>query len=222
MATSTDLSRLTLWSSRVIKVLADHVPIKDICMYRFFIFVGLVLMLSSVSCKTTKVTTVEQVTVEETDPFVDENGRVDYYNPLTWTLGYFKRERLMEYPHQEWFSAEYDNYIPESLYLNYLLDLRWDNVTITVVMGTWCSDSRREVPRFLKIMDIMDFPEERISFIGTDTDKHSPIGGFEEMEIQRVPTFIFFVDNSEARRIIEVPIASLEEDMVSILFTNKK
>ena len=61
MATLTDLSRLTLWSSRVIKVLADHVPIKDIYMYRFFIFVGLALILSSVSCKTTKVTTVEQV-----------------------------------------------------------------------------------------------------------------------------------------------------------------
>ena len=115
---------------------------------------------------------------------------------------------------------EYDNYIPKvSISISADLD---GITTITVVMGTWCSDSRREVPRFLKIMDIMDFPEEKISFIGTDTDKRSPIGGFEEMEIQRVPTFIFFVDNSEAGRIIEVPIASLEEDMVSILFTNKK
>jgi hypothetical protein len=179
-------------------------------------------MLFSVSCKTSKISSAEHAAIEETDSFVDENGKVDYYNPLTWILGYFGRERLAVYPHEEWFTAGYDDYIPESLYINYLLDLRWDNVTISVVMGTWCSDSRREVPRFLKIMDIMGIPEEKISFIGTDMDKRSPIGGFEEMDIQRVPTFIFFVNNSEAGRIIEVPTASLEEDMVSILFTNKK
>ncbi len=191
-------------------------------MYKFLFSVSLVLMLFSFSCKTPKIASVEQVALEETDSFVDENGKVDYYNPLTWILGYFNRGRLTEYPYQEWFAAEYDDYIPESLYINYLLDLRWDNVTMTVVMGTWCSDSRREVPRFLKIMDIMGIPEEKISFIGTDMEKRSPVGGFEEMDIQRVPTFIFFVNNSEAGRIIEVPTASLEEDMVSILFTNKK
>ncbi len=179
------------------------------------------VMLLGVSCKTQQLATVTRVR-EEPESFVDENGKVDYYNPLTWILGYFDRERLLTYPHEEWFGTEHDDYVPESLYLNNLLDLRWDNVTVTVVMGTWCPDSRREVPRFLKIMDILGFSGDKITFIGTDMDKQSPIGGFEEMDIQRVPTFIFFVNNSEEGRIIEVPVASLEEDMVSILFTNKK
>ena len=179
------------------------------------------LLLLGMSCKTRELATMTQV-VDQPDSFVDENGNVDYYNPLTWILGYFDRDRLEEYPYEEWFTAGYDDYVPESLFINNLLDLRWDNVAITVVMGTWCPDSRREVPGFLKIMDILDFPGDKITFIGTDMGKQSPIGGFEEMDIQRVPTFIFFVNNSEAGRIIEVPVASLEEDMVSILFTNKK
>ena len=136
-------------------------------------------------------------------------------------LGYFTRDRLETYPHDSWMTEGYYDYAPQSVFLNSLLDLRWDNVTVTLVMGTWCPDSRREVPRFLRIMDILDFPADKITYIGVDLDKQSPVGGYEELDIQRVPTFIFYVNNSEAGRIIEVPTSSLEEDMVNILFQNK-
>jgi len=175
------------------------------------------------SCKAKQMAATPETTVDGPESFVDPaTGKIDYYSPLTWILGSFGRERLEQYPHNDWFASGYEDYVPESQFMNNLLDLRWDNVTIKVVMGTWCPDSRREVPRFLKVMDILAFPGDKISFIGTDMEKRSPLGGYEELNIQRVPTFIFYVNNSEAGRIIEVPTASLEEDMVSILFTNKK
>jgi thiol-disulfide isomerase/thioredoxin len=106
--------------------------------------------------------------------------------------------------------------------VNKLTEISKDNLTIKVVMGTWCPDSRREVPRFMKIMDTWQFPSEKITFIGVDNGKLSPIGEFDKLDIQRVPTFIFYKNNIEAGRIIENPVASLEQDMVNILMRNEK
>ena len=56
-----------------------------------------------------------------------------------------------------------------------------------------------------------------LTFIGVDNGKLSPIGDYEALEIQRVPTFIIYKNNLEAGRIIENPVTSLEQDMVNIL-----
>jgi hypothetical protein len=56
-----------------------------------------------------------------------------------------------------------------------------------------------------------------VTFIGVDNVKNSPIGGYEAMDIQRVPTFIIYKNNIETGRIIENPVTSLEQDMVNIL-----
>jgi hypothetical protein len=47
------------------------------------------------------------------------------------------------------------------------------------------------------------------------------VGDFASLNIVRVPTFIFYKNNSEAGRIIEVPKTSLEQDMVNILSGNE-
>jgi hypothetical protein len=43
------------------------------------------------------------------------------------------------------------------------------------------------------------------------------VGEYDKLDIQRVPTFIFYKNNIEAGRIIENPETSLEQDMVKIL-----
>ena len=84
-------------------------------------------------------------------------------------------------------------------------------------MGTWCPDSRREVPRFMRILDAWQFPVVKVTFIGVDNAKLSPVGEYDKLDIQRVPTFIIYKNNIEAGRIIENPTTSLEQDMVNIL-----
>lgn len=143
--------------------------------------------------------------------------KVNYYEPSTFLLGYFSPDMMKQPPHAAWFREGYDDYFPESDYVNMLLDIPMDDVTIKIVMGTWCPDSRREVPRFMKILDMINFPSEKLTFVGVDMDKRSPVGKFEELNIERVPTMIFYKKNMEAGRIIEVPQSSLEQDMVKIL-----
>ena len=141
----------------------------------------------------------------------------NFMEQTTWLLGYFTRDRMTNPPHSEWFIKGYDAYQPDTISINRLKNVSRDNLTIKIILGTWCPDSRREVPRFLRIIDLWDFPVGNITFIGVDSEKIAPVGEYEKLDIQRVPTFIFYKNNIEAGRIIEVPLTSLEQDMVNIL-----
>jgi hypothetical protein len=148
---------------------------------------------------------------------VDGQEAVNYSEQSTWLLGYFNQGQLKREPHSAWFYKGYDEYRVNPDAMKSLEGIDSEGLTIKVVMGTWCSDSRREVPRFMKVLDIWKFPPGMVTFIGVDNGKLSPIGEYEQLEIQRVPTFIIYKNNIEAGRIIENPVTSLEQDMVNIL-----
>jgi thiol-disulfide isomerase/thioredoxin len=146
-----------------------------------------------------------------------EKAEVNFSDPTTWILGYFKPERLKQSPYNSWFIKGYDDYQVNTEALNKLLDINKDDLTIKIIMGTWCPDSRREVPRLMRIADIWNFPLSKITFIGADHDKKSSVAEYNSLKIERVPTFIIYKNNIEAGRIIENPTTSLEQDMVNIL-----
>jgi len=145
----------------------------------------------------------------------------DFSSQSTWLLGYFAKERMTEPPHSEWFVKGYNEYRVDTNVVNKLTDISRDSIKIKIVMGTWCPDSRREVPRFMRIIDYWEYPTDNVTFIGVDDEKKSPVGEYEDLDIERVPTFIFFINNIEAGRIIENPITSLEMDMVKIITRNE-
>ena len=84
-------------------------------------------------------------------------------------------------------------------------------------MGTWCSDSRREVPRIIKILDQLDFDENNLQLINLDRKKQSPNSEEKDKTIKFVPTFILSKNEIEIGRIIEFPIVTLESDILNIL-----
>ena len=162
-------------------------------------------------CKATK-TVAETERIENTVP-----APVDFSEQSTWLLGYFSYNLLTVEPHSEWYVKGYDEYQPDEPTIKKLLEINKDELSIKIVMGTWCPDSRREVPRFMKVLDSWRFTLGRVKFIGVDIYKASPVGEYEELDIQRVPTFIIYKNNIEAGRIIENPMTSLEQDIVMIL-----
>jgi thiol-disulfide isomerase/thioredoxin len=146
---------------------------------------------------------------------------VNFSEQSTWIMGYFTRNRLTSPPYSEWFLKGYDDYRVSSDAISKLLEIGTNGITIKIVMGTWCPDSRRETPRFLRILDAWHFPESGITFIGVDDLKQSPVREYYDLDIHRVPTFIIYKNNIEAGRIIENPSTSLEQDMVNILSRNE-
>jgi hypothetical protein len=92
-----------------------------------------------------------------------------------------------------------------------------EGIDVVVFLGTWCSDSRREVPRFLKIADLAGIESDRIKLYGLDRTKKSSDGLTDRYGIERVPTFIFLRGEREVGRIVELPRTTLEGDVLSIL-----
>ncbi|HOU01247.1 MAG: thioredoxin [Bacteroidales bacterium] len=147
----------------------------------------------------------------------DHASPTNFSDQMTWVLGYFTPERIKRAPHSEWYFKGYDTYTPDQVTVNKLTDIGTENITIKIVLGTWCPDSRREVPRFIKIIDMWKFPPDRVTYIGVDDSKLSPVAEYPGLDIQRVPTFIIYKNNVEAGRIIENPLTSLEQDILNIL-----
>jgi thiol-disulfide isomerase/thioredoxin len=181
------------------------------------------LVAINVSCKTTKPaatsqTKASQATVSDKKA---TPASTNFSDKSTWIIGYFNPEKLAQEPHSSWYQKEYEEYQINSEAINKLLDISKDNVKIKIVMGTWCPDSRREVPRMIRILDIWRFPMAQVSFIGVDNTKHSSVSEYGTLKIERVPTFIIYKNNVEAGRIIETPLTSLEQDIVNILARNK-
>lgn len=172
----------------------------------------------SSSCRTSRNTGAASPSAVEAQ---GENRQVNYADPSTWLLGYISPGMFLNPPHSDWYVRGREDYNPDETVIGQLRESIGDDLSILIVMGTWCPDSRREVPRFMKIVEKTGFPVERIVFVGVDNTKLAPVGGFDTLNIERVPTFIFLRNKVEAGRIIETPVTSLEQDMQSILTRNE-
>ena len=92
-----------------------------------------------------------------------------------------------------------------------------EGVDVVVFLGTWCSDSKREVPRFLRIADEVGMDQSRYTLYALDRKKSSPEGTEKAYAVERVPTFIFLRGGKEIGRIVESPRTTLEGDILTIL-----
>jgi thiol-disulfide isomerase/thioredoxin len=140
-------------------------------------------------------------------------------------IGKFNKEALLQEPYATWFEKNYNEYEPETEIISQL-KTELSQYTITLFMGTWCGDSKREVPRFYKILEEANFPLERLTAIAVsrerDIYKQSNGGEEEGLNIHRVPTFIIYKNGIEINRITESPVTTLEEDVLKIIQSNYK
>ena len=132
-------------------------------------------------------------------------------------IGECSREVLVSFPpFKEHYDVEYFRYGPDQSIIEELSPLL-NGLVVTVVLGTWCGDSLREVPRFLKVLDLLEIPENDITIIAVDRSKSIPEEATNQLQIDRVPTFIIYKDGVEAGRIVETPIESFEKDLLYLL-----
>lgn len=172
----------------------------------------LLALLVSTGCKTNK--PVASSLSSDPDALKAETS---FAGQSTWLLGYVNLNQMKNPPHSEWYESGFNNYSYDIEVFNQIKGISREDLSVKIVLGTWCPDSRREVPRFMRIMESWDFPRENITFIGVDNAKLSPVAEYESLNIERVPTFILYRNNIEIGRIIEVPETSLEQDMLNIL-----
>ena len=132
-------------------------------------------------------------------------------------LGKITIEELQQEPFNEWYQMESDGYEVDTELTNAISDP--GQYTYEVYLGTWCGDSRRELPRMEKIFNEMGIDMPNVLIVTLDRDKISPNGEQEGKDIRYVPTLIVSKDNQEIGRIVESPsseTATLESDLFEI------
>ena len=107
-------------------------------------------------------------------------------------------------------------YKPNSESLKYLAEIQ-DSIQIFVLFGTWCHDSKKQIPAFMKTIELAKNPLIKVEYTGVSRKKKEPIELLERWMIKRTPTFIIYRNGQEYGRIIEEPVQSMEQDLVSIL-----
>ena len=132
------------------------------------------------------------------------------------SFGEFSRDQLENSTHNSWFVENYNAH-PLNKALVSQIDSLFDDIEVTIYMGTWCEDSQREVPGFFKIIDALEANDQVQPIVGLNENKVSHDGSAEQAGVTNVPTFIFSKDGEEINRIVEIPIISLEQDILYIL-----
>lgn len=150
------------------------------------------------------------------DSKIIESSESEEYTDI---IGLFDRKELSNNPHAEWFDQNYSDYNLDQKTLDKLKPL-FKDLEITVFMGTWCSDSRKEIPVFYKLIDKLNFDEKSIELIGMTLEKTTPDSLELNQNLINVPTFIFKKDGKEINRIVEFPLETIEKDILEILTTN--
>lgn len=139
-------------------------------------------------------------------------------------LGIINKQGLQQAPFNTWFKPNYENYLLNKKVVSKLKD-SLSQYNIKIFLGTWCGDSKKEVPQFYSILDAAKFPKNQLEVIAVDRTpeayKQSPNHEEKGLNIHRVPTFIFYKDGKEVNRIVERPVETLERDMLHIVTDNK-
>jgi tetratricopeptide (TPR) repeat protein len=122
--------------------------------------------------------------------------------------------------YKTWFDDSYNKYTVDAGSTQPLKPLL-QNKRMEIFLGTWCGDSRREVPRMLKILQSAGMDSTQLSLIfvdnSSDSYKQSPQHEEKGKNIHHVPSFIIYEGKKEIGRIIETPVVSLEKDLLAIL-----
>lgn len=133
-------------------------------------------------------------------------------------------KKAFENENFSWFKKNYDSYLTNDKIINKLKDLL-QNYTIKAFYGSWCGDSKRELPKFYKVIDETHFNKDKLEVIAVDNKpeayKAAPNGEEKGLNIHRVPTFILYKNNQEIGRIVEYPKQDIERDILAIVSGKK-
>jgi thiol-disulfide isomerase/thioredoxin len=131
-------------------------------------------------------------------------------------IDYCNRTGLESGEFGTYYKLEYDDYqLNDSLVK--LISEKINGVKITIVFGSWCSDSEQQVPRFYKLLDHAGYDDSQLKIIAVNRQKKAEEVDITDLQIEFVPTFIIYENGKELGRIVETPYDTLEEDLWKII-----
>lgn len=143
------------------------------------------------------------------------DGRPVLIKPHPGLTGEISEERLLETV-PVWRSLM-DAYKPAPEAVSDLKAIDAD-ASVTVVLGSWCPDSKNYVPRLLKALHEAGNQKLRVNLIGIDSQFHDPMPTIQQRRVINVPTLIVERGGREIGRVVETPASdAMEKDLAAIL-----
>jgi thiol-disulfide isomerase/thioredoxin len=133
-------------------------------------------------------------------------------------IGYVKKSSFLDKSYSQWFTRNYDSYKTEKAIIS-KIKKKIKKCKIKGFLGTWCGDSRREVPKLYKILEEVDFNLDNLEMVSLNRSKRTPDNLQKGYNVVRIPTFIFYKNGKEIGRFVEYSRESLEKDILKILTT---
>ena len=131
-------------------------------------------------------------------------------------LGYCPASIVIDSLFTDTWTTEYNNYQPDFETLD-SLEGKLEDINIKIVFRSTCSDSREQLPRLFKILNELNYNVNSINLIGVNREKQGLSNETEGLEIELVPTIIFYKDGNEIGRIVETPVESMEKDLLKLI-----
>jgi len=159
----------------------------------------------------------EVVQEEVIQPNVSSDAETTAKIQNSMLLGEIEKKDFLSPPFDSWFNTNYDSYEPALEDLEKIKAHISKMDQIVIFMGTWCSDSKREVPHFFRILEESGFDLEKVKMIAVDRNKTAPDASQDEYQVSMVPTIIFYKGGEEVGRFVEYPRETLEKDIAKIV-----
>lgn len=119
---------------------------------------------------------------------------------------------------QEGWMAIYETAQIDTAVLGKIATHLGDNLRIDVYLAFWCKDSKHNLPPFIKMVEKIGEDRCNVNYFIVERKASGDVKYFvDDLQIERIPTFIFYRNGEEIGRIIENPEASLAEDFLEII-----
>ncbi|MGB9701792.1 MAG: thioredoxin family protein [Candidatus Kapaibacteriota bacterium] len=143
--------------------------------------------------------------------YIDENGKTMVIGISTW---------------KEWQEETHWENAKDSLFSQSSLDslknlTRNSDISFLIFAGSWCGDSKSELPKIIKLFDLIELPKEKFKLFGVDRNKLEPTNTSSSLSIERVPTLVILSEGNEIGRIVEYPNISWSEDIIKFILIKK-
>ncbi len=135
-------------------------------------------------------------------------------------VGEVNRKIIQSDTNFTWFDKNYKSYSPNKEAIE-ILKSKKDKIDFLIFAGTWCGDTKRELPKFYKLVDEVGISEKNIQLICVDRSKKSLDSLTFKYDLRRIPTIIILQNNKEVGRFVESPQLSLEDDLAKIVIDLK-
>ena len=132
----------------------------------------------------------------------------------THLWGIVTTDHLVKEPYAKWYNKNQEDFT-STLTKKDGKDLK--GIKVKAFLGTWCGDTKRLLPKFVKAWSAMGLDEDQIEFIALHNEdekyKQGPNRETVNYNIHKVPTFVFEKDGQEIGRIVEQTVFDLDTDI---------